>query len=68
MDEKPINTKVFLSFLISSYQSSNDQMLVVLLVVFERKEKGLERLSSSKSFIFKCLSFVAGAGIEPATS
>ena len=43
-------------------------MLVVLLVVFDRKEKGLERLISSKSLIFNCLSSVAGAGIEPATS
>ena len=43
-------------------------MLVVLLVVFDRQEKGLERFISSKSFIFNYLSSVAGAGIEPATS
>jgi hypothetical protein len=43
-------------------------MLVVLLVVFGQKEKGLERSNSFKSFILSYFPYVAGAGIEPATS
>ena len=54
--------------MISSLIKLENKMLVVLLVVLKRIEKGLERLVSSKSLILNYLPLVAGAGIEPATS
>ena len=47
---------------------SNNKKVSRFVSRFDRTEKGLERLNSSKSFSLFNLLLVAGAGIEPATS